>query len=364
MKIAMLGPITREISRKTTGSRPKLVYDLSNYLTKQGHEVTVYGSADSKVNARLVSVVPQSIYSLPTATDNPFYIHTSYLSVYIEEFLKRANEYDIINNHFYPEYFPLHFTRFINTPIVTTTHFCRIEDIKHVYKYFPNTYYVAISEDQIRRGKPIKFIGIVRNGIDISDFLYNDTPKDYLLFFGRMKFFKDAKRNQVDPKGVTDAIKVAELLNEKLIIAGNCETQDFFDKTIKPHLNDKITFPGPVDALGPFGLKEKVKLYQNAKTLLFPSNWDEGLPLVPLEAMACGTPVIAYYNTSLPEEIIDGKTGYIVPKGDYRAMAKAVKKIDQIKRKDCRKHIENNFTTEVMGRNYEELYKKILAKRI
>ena len=99
MKIAILGPITREISRKTTGSRPKLVYDLSNYLTKQGHEITVYGSGDSKVNARLVSVVPQSIYSLPTATDNPFYIHTSYLSVYIEEFLKDDSEAPREKNH-------------------------------------------------------------------------------------------------------------------------------------------------------------------------------------------------------------------------------------------------------------------------
>ena len=362
MKIAILGPITREIGPDTRGSRPKLVYDLSDYLTKKGHDVTVFGSGDSKVNAKLVSVVPQSIYSLPAATDNPFFVHTIHLSIYLEEFLKRADQYDIINSHFYPEFFPLHFTRFIKTPMVTTTHFCQIEDLIDVYKYFPDTNFIAISEDQKRRGKGINFVDVVRNGIDITDFVYNEKPGDYLLFFGRMKFFKDAKGNKIDPKGVTDSIEVAELTEEKLIIAGNCETQEFFDEAIKPHLSDKITFPGPVNAFGPFGMKEKVKLYQNAKALLFPSNWGEGLPLVPLEAMACGTPVIAYDNTSLSEEIIDGKTGYIVPQGDRKAMAEAVKKIGQIKRSDCRRHIEENFSTEVMAGNYEKVFKKLVKK--
>jgi len=361
MKIAFLAPITRDVSRDSRGSRPKLVFDMSNYFTKKGHNVTVFASGDSRVNARLVPVVDKSIYRSLATTDNPFYAHTIHLSLYLEKVIEMADQFDIINSHFYPEFLPLHFTRFIKTPIVTTTHLgSEIENLVNIYKLFPNTYYVAISEDQKKRGRPIKFIDVVKNGIDVSDFEYNEKPKEYLLFFGRMKFFLDKDGKKIDPKGVTDAIRVAEKSGEKLIIAGNCETQEFYDKAIKPHLSDKILFPGPVDAYGPFGLKEKVGLYKNAKALLYPGKMGEGLPLVPLEAMACGTPVIAYDISSLPEEIINGKTGYIVPLGDTDAMAQAVTKIDQIKRSDCRKHIEENFTTQVMGEKYEKVFLKII----
>ena len=149
----------------------------------------------------------------------------------------------------------------------------------------------------------------------------------------------------------------------KLYIAGNVENNEFFEAKIKPELNDNIQFIGGIDASGPIGFDQKVELYKNAKGYFFLSHWDEGCPLGPLEAMACGTPVIANNRSSLPEIVKDNETGFIIEENDIDSAVKAVKNIDQISRKKCREYVEKNFTGDIMVENYIKVYQKILRTK-
>jgi len=359
MKIALLAPLTRPPHPDTRGSRPRIVYDLASHLIKKGHEVTVYAAGDAKVPCKLVSVIPQSVYNTPQA-ENSFYQHTIALAELVEKIKNDVENYDIIHNHVYPEFLPLLISREIKTSIVTTPHLYLWPELINIFKKFPHTYFVAISDYQRKVGRGINFIDRVYNGISVEDFVFNDKPKDYFLFFGRIKRFKDEKDQDIEPKGILDAIKVCQQAKVKLYIAGNVENKDFFEEEIKPQLSENIKFIGPIDAVGPIGFKEKVELYKNARGYFFLSHWDEGCPLGPLEAMACGTPVIANRRSSLPEIVKDGKTGYIINENDIESAVDAVKNIGKINRLDCRRWIEENFTAEIMAVNYEKIYKKIL----
>lgn len=363
MKIAILAPLTRPPHPDTRGSRPRIVYDLANYLVKNGHEVTVYAAGDAKVPGRLVSVIPQSVYNAPPA-ENPFYQHTIALAELVEKIHQDADQYDIIHNHVYPEFLPLLISREIKIPIVTTPHLYMWPEQVEILKKFSNTSFVAIADYQRKMGEGINFIDRVYNGIEVDEFKFNEKPKDYFLFFGRIKKFKDENGNLIDPKGVLDAIKICQKANVSLYIAGNVEDKEFFEKEIRPHLNEKIKFIGKIDASGPIGFEEKVELYKNAKGYFFLSHWDEGCPLGPLEAMACGTPVIANRRSSLPEIVKDGQTGYIVEENDIDAAVSAVKNIEKINRQNCHKWVEENFSAKLMAANYEKVYQKILEPKI
>lgn len=361
MKIALLSPLTRSPHPDTRGSRPRIIYDLANHLVKKGHEVTVYAAGDAEVPCKLVPVIPQSVYNAPPA-ENPFYQHTIALAELVEKIRNDAKNFDIIHNHVYPEFLPLLISHEIKTPMVTTPHLYMWPEQVEILKKFSNTYFVAIADYQRRKGEGINFIDRIYNGIEVDEFEFNERPKDYFLFFGRIKKFKDENGNLIDPKGVLDAIKVCQKADERLLIAGNVENKEFFEEEIKPQLSEKIQFIGAIDAAGPIGFEEKVKLYKNAKGYFFLSHWDEGCPLGPLEAMACGTPVIANRRSSLPEIVKDGKTGFIVEENDLEATIGAVKNINNLSRKDCREWVEENFTAGKMTESYQGVYEKILEQ--
>lgn len=355
MRIAILAPLTRPVKSDTRGSRPRLIYDLVRFLVKKGHKVTTFGTGDSQVDGDLVKVIPKAIYLMPPA-ENPFYQHTVYLAKLITIFAQNAHRFDIVHNHVYPEFLPVLISPFIKTPILTTIHLPIIKPMEEVLRYYPNVYFTSVSNHQRQGIRGVNFMATVYNGIDTQEFPAKIEKGKYLLFFGRMK--------ESDPKGVLTAIKVAQKTGENLKIAGNVESPDFYKKEIEPHLNEKIQFVGPVDAVGPIGFQEKIKLYQNAKALLFPINWEEPFGMTMIEAMSCGTPVIAFDRGAVREVIKDGQTGFICPTGDLESMIEAVGKIDQINRQKCHQHVRENFTIEKMVNHFLELYKKILAKRI
>lgn len=363
MKIAILAPLTRPAHPDTRGGRSRVVYDLIINLKNRGHDITVYGPGDCDVPTKLIKVIEKSIYNSPAA-ENTFYQQAIALVELVEKIRQDGNEYDIIHNHVLPEFLPLLISREIKTPIVTTPHLYLWPELIKIFKKFSNTYFVAISDHQRKKGEGINFVDRIYNGIEVGEFEFNDNPENYFLFFGRMKKFKDKEGHEVEPKGVLDAIKVCQKANIKLLIAGNVEDRDFFEKKIKPQLNEQIKFIGPIEAAGPIGFKEKVELYKNAKGYFFLSHWDEGCPLGPMEAMACGTPVIANKRSSLPEIVKDGRTGFIVEENDIDAAIEAVQQIDTINRRDCREWVEKNFTAEQMVKNYERVYQKILKLKV
>jgi len=211
-------------------------------------------------------------------------------------------------------------------------------------------------------GEGINWMDVVYNGIAVDDFKYTETPKDYFLFFGRIKKVMVGDK-ETDPKGFMDAIEVCKRAGVKLLIAGNVEDEELYNEKIKPLIGTVVEFVGKVQAAGPIGFDEKVELYGNAKGFFFLSHWDEGCPLGPLESMACGTPVIANRRSSLPEIVKDGETGFILEEHDLDGAVEAVKNIDSIDRKKCREHIERNFSSERMVNDYLDRYYEILGEK-
>lgn len=342
LKIAQLAPIRISVPPKKYGGTELVVSNLTEGLLRKGHKVTLFASGDSKTKAKLVSILPQALKNIGLDWKEVPY----YLVVHAAEVFERAEEFDIIHNHFGP--FGLVFSRLVKTPVVTTLHW-DLSSIKKwpdtylALKKYKNNYFVSISRAQKNLAEiSLSFVGTVYNGININDFEFNSRPQDYLAWLGRI----DRK------KGILESIKIAKKLGMKLKIAGDIPLPSFFAREIKPQIDGK-----QIQYLGEIDHRQKVNFLKNALCLLNPITWNEPFGLVMPEAMVCGTPVIAFNYGSVPEVIRDGKTGFIV--NDIEKMAEAVKKIDKIKRKDCRSWVEENFSVEKMADGYEKIYYKI-----
>ncbi len=358
LKIAILAPLTRAALADSRGSRPRIVYDLVKGLIEAGHQVTTFGTGDSELPGELVKISPTSIYNMKEA-ENPFYQHLIYLCRMMDELIKRQDEFDLIHSHLYPEVLPITYTKILKPPLIVTPHLYMWPELVKNFEAHPEVNFVAVSKFQKEKAPKVNFIEIVYSGIPVEEFEFNKNPEDYLLFFGRIKDFIEVDGKKIDPKGVTTAIKVAQKLNCRLKIAGNVESEDFFNREIKPHLNEKIEFIGPIDAFGPISFEQKVQLYKNAKAFLFPIQHVEAFGLTMLEAMACGTPVVGSNIGATAEGIIDGKVGFLTAPDNIEEMVKAVQKIDQIDRKTCREYVEENFSVERMVKRYEKLYQRL-----
>lgn len=363
MKIGILAPLKRELSLDTKGGRPRIVYNVVEELVRRGHEVTVFGTGDSKISAHLIAIAPEALYHLPQV-ENEFYRHMIYLSRMMQKMLEYKDSLDIVHNHLYPEVLPLLFANQINAPMLTTIHTQMTEDLGTFFSQYPHTYFSPISDQQKSLYPGLNYTQTVYNGIDESEFSLLDKPKQdsYLLFVGRIReFVKDLSGSLVDPKGVTDAIRIAQKTKQRLKIVGNVESFEFFKREIKPHLSETIEFIGnPHSIEGSLSLHERVKLYQKAKALVLPVHWEEPFGIVMIEAMSCGTPVIGYRRGAIPEVIIDGETGFVVDTEEE--FANAVLKIGRIDRLSCRQLVEQKFTIKKMVDGYEKIYLDLRPK--
>lgn len=354
LRIAILGPLTRPANFDSRGSRPRIIFDLARGYTERGHEVTSFIPGNSEVSGRVVPVSPKSIYEMSEA-ENPFYQHVIYLTQMMKKIIEMQSEFDIIHSNLYPEVLPMLISDQVKIPIITTPHLYMWKELVETFKMFPKLPLISVSKFQKEQYTDVNFIDVVYNGIDVNEFEYCDKPEDYFLFFGRMK--------NGDPKGVTSAIKVAQKTGVKLKIAGNVENPEFYENEIKPHLNDKIKFIGPIDSFGPISFSEKVKLYKNAKGFFFSIHHVEAFGMTMLESMACGTPVLAFNLAAVKEAIIDGENGFICPANDIDTMCEAVSKIDSINRLFCRKYVESKFSIDNMIDGYLKNFDKLLNKR-
>ncbi|KPJ57365.1 hypothetical protein AMJ49_02125 [Parcubacteria bacterium DG_74_2] len=340
MRIAQIAPLWIPVPPYTYGGTELVVSFLTEELVKRGHKVTLFASGDSKTSARLVPIWPKSLWRAHLRAP-----HAAFALLY-HKVLEMQEEFDIIHDHC--EFYTVPFSKFLKPPIVSTTHHPMYEEIIILFKKYPNINYVAISKDQRKSAPGINFSKTIYHGLPLDKYPFNPSSNGYLLWLSKIS----------PEKGAAEAIEVAKLAEEKLIVSGNIlkEYEDYFNFRLKPMIDGKqIQFVGASD------FEKKVELFKNAKAVLYPIRRREPFGLVVIEAMACGTPVIAYKEGAVPELIKDGVNGFLVNKKEE--MIQAIKKIDQIKRTNCRRYAAKKFDLEKMVNKYEALYNKILKER-
>jgi len=345
MKIAIVSPFEEAVPPKKYGGTELVVYNLTEQLVKMGHDVTLLATGDSTTSAKLEPIFEKPLRSDPEV--NKFGLRDVLKSVGVGKVVSylQKNRFDIVHNHIGWRF--LAFSDLLNCPTITTLHGpLNILYQQKVYDLFKSANYVSISQNQRKPVPELNFVANVYNGIEISKFKFFPTPKDYFAFLGRMS----------PEKGPIEAIRIAKKAKIKLIMAAKVDAVDvkYFKEQVKPLIDEKqIQFIGEVDHKG------KLELLGNARALISPIQWEEPFGLVFVEAMACGTPVIAMNRGSVPELIIDKKTGFVCENEDQAA--EKIKLIDTIDRKTCYDHVNNNFSSQRMAEGYLAAYTKILG---
>jgi len=340
LKIAQIAPLWFPVPPVKYGGTERVIYYLTEGLIKQNHKITLFASKDSKTKAKLISVVKKGLISQGVSWQDWWWNNLNYSLAF-----EMSKNFDIIHSHWTP--LGMFFQRLVKIPVLHTFHnIPPKKDLRwEVLKYFRDSNVVFISKKQ-KENSPVRFKKeyVVYNGVDISFFKFNKKPKNYFLWVGRI----------CPAKGTKEAVLIAKKAKIELILAGQVQPmyKDYFNKQIKPHLSKKIKYVGELSS------KKLMLYYKNAKGFIFPPQWEEPFGLCLIEAMACGTPVIAFPRGSISEIVKDKETGFIVK--NIEEAVEAVKIISKIKREDCRNWVEKNFTTEIMVKNYEKIYYQLL----
>jgi glycosyltransferase involved in cell wall biosynthesis len=334
MKIAILSSIAWRTPPRKYGPWEQVASNIAEGMVEKGLDVTLFASGDSITKGKLNSTCKK-----PYA-ENPDIDPKVAECLHISNLMEHAGQFDLIHNNF--DFLPLTYSRLIKTPMLTTIHGFSSPKIIPVYKkYNDSGYYVSISNSN--RSPELDYIATVYNGINTNDFIFNPEPDDYLLYFGRIH----------PHKGTYESIQIAKKTKRKLIISGLIQDHEYFENKVKPLLNnDDIVY------VGNSGPDERNRLLGNAYALLHPVRFDEPFGLSVVEAMMCGTPVIAYKRGSMPEIIMDGKTGFLV--NTIEGASEMVDNIQWIDRKYCRDWAVSNFSMEKMVDGYLKTYKQIL----
>lgn len=342
MKIAQVAPLYESVPPKGYGGTERIVSYLTEELVEMGHEVTLFASGDSQTKATLISPCEHSLRSDHDCID-PLAHHIMLLE-YIFQFERL---FDIIHFHIDYLHFPLSRRELI--PTVTTLHGrLDLPDLNALYKEFSEIPVVSISNSQRSPLPWANWQSTVYHGLPLGLYSFQESPEDYLLFLGRVSPEKRLDR----------AIEIAEQTKTKLKVAAKIDKvdQDYFNEKIK----DRLLHSKYVEFLGEVGEHDKKHLLERAKALLFPINWPEPFGLVMIEALACGTPVIAFHHGSVPEVIIDGLTGFIV--NDIEEACVAVQHLNEIDRRTCRQFFEDRYSSRRMAEDYVKIYEQILQR--
>lgn len=345
MKIAMIAPPIENVPPKMYGGTERVVSTLTEELVRRGHDVTLFASGQSKTSARLVSVFPKALretYPLPSDLMSRVKITLMHLG----NAYSRQDEFDIIHDH--TGYFGLTYAESSRTPVVSTLHGNLTPDVIPAYEKFSKPFLVSISNSQRKPAPHLNFIDTVYNGLPMARYPFSLADKGYLLAVGRFS----------PEKGIHNAITIARKLNLPLLIGAKLEetSKPYFEKEIKPFLNDKIQWIGEISE------KQRNELMAHALCFLHPLEWEEPFGLTIIEAMSCGTPVVAYDKGSMGEIIQQGKTGFIAK--NISDAVSCVKKIRSISREYCRRYSLTHFSGDIMATGYEMVYEAILAEQL
>lgn len=341
LRVGMLAPVAWRVPPAHYGPWERVVSILTEGLVARGVDVTLFATADSITRARLVAVTPRG-YAEDPALDAKVYE-----SLHIAQAFEHAKNgaFDIVHNHF--DFLPLTYSRLVSTPVVTTVHGFSSERIVPVYRaYNSTTSLVAISASDRRRD--LDYAATIHHGIPLAEFTFRPERGEYLLFFGRIH----------PDKGAREAIEVARRTGHKLILAGIVQDADYFHNAVEPFLDgDRIRYVGSV------GPSQRDALLGGALALLHLIQFDEPFGLSVIEAMATGTPVIAFQRGSMPELIDDAVTGFLVAPGSLDDAVLAIDRVAELDRAAARAHVEQHFSAERMVNDYIELYQRLITVR-
>jgi glycosyltransferase involved in cell wall biosynthesis len=340
MRIAQVTPLYEAVPPRLYGGTERVVAHLTDALVALGHEVTLFASADARTNANLIAVRDQAIRLDPAPLKSDLAAHL----VQIAEVRRRAHEFDVIHFHTDMVHFPF-FEGLAHKTITTLHGRLDLKDLPAVYRTWTRFPLASISDAQRAPLAFANWAGTVHHGIAAELYRPSSRPEGYLAFLGRIS----------PEKGPDRAIAIAKLLGRKLRIAAKVDNADrtYFESRIEPLLDDPL-----VEFVGEIGDGEKSAFLGGADALIFPIDWPEPFGLVMIEAMACGTPVVAYNCGSVPEVIEHGVTGFIV-EGEAQA-AGAVVKAQSLDRAVIRRRFEQRFSALAMAKSYLELYQNLI----
>jgi len=341
MRIAQVAPLFESVPPRLYGGTERVVSYLTEELVRQGHDVTLFASGDSVTSARLVPACERALWRDPECRETlPHHVRL------MDLVFREAHRFDIIHFHCDYVHFPL--VRYHRTPTITTLHgMVRRHDWTPLLQAYPEVPLVSISDDQRAPAPWANWQATVYHGLPRGLHTFRADPGEYLLFIGRTSPEKRLDR----------AIEIARRSGRKLKVAAKIYDEDrsYYRSVIEPLLRESRSF---VEFVGEVGGKDKDELIGNAYALLFPIDWPEPFGLVMIEALACGTPVIAWRHGSVPEVIEEGRTGFIVDNIDdaVRAVADAT----HVSRATCRSAFEDRFDAAGMASNYEHVYRQLV----
>jgi len=342
MRIAQVAPLYESVPPKLYGGTERIVSYLTEELVKQGHEVTLFASGDSLTQARLVAICPRAL-----RLDDQCMDQLAHHTLLLEAIVAMRNQFEVIHFHIDYLHFPL--SRVMGWTTLSTLHGrLDIPDLVPLYQTFREMPVSSISDAQRKPLPWLNWQGTVHHGLPESQYDFSPKSSGYLAFLGRTS----------PEKGLDQAIAIASQAGMPLRIAAKVDNVDveYFENCLKPLMAD-----GDIEFMGEVGFPEKNELLRGAAALLFPIVWPEPFGIVMIEAMACGTPVIAYRQGSVPEVIEDGVTGFIVDDAD--AAVRALRNIESFDRAACRQRFEQRFTAGRMSSQYLRLYERLLSSQ-
>lgn len=345
MRIAQIAPLIESIPPKFYGGTERVVHAITEELVRRGHDVTLFASGDSKTSARHIWVHHTS---LREAYPDDFKSRVIYSQLHLSTAYSYQHEFDVIHDH--TGHFGVHFAQLSSTPVVMTLHGVISPLCQYVFTKLRKPFLTPISNALKKPAPWLNYTDTVYNGLNFDTYPdEGDKDDGYLLFVGRI----------CPEKGVHYAIEAAEKSGLPLIIAAKYEPElnkAYFEEKIKPRLTDTIRWIGEVNQ------EDRNRLFSRALVSLHPVTWPEPFGLTLIEAMACGSPVIAFNQGSIPEVIQHNRTGFIVDNTDE--MVRAITKVGTIRRRTCMEYARNTFNVRRMVNGYESIYRQLMRDNV